>query len=512
MKLANDANAAIPSSRLRLGAVLIALLTVVAFAPLTYLRAPQAAAQADATPCSGEPPEESLGQFGADLDTFQFEGTHTALPPQALQIPQRPPVLPSGVILPNLPAVGQQGPNTVNPKTGKITYGSPGSCIAWSFGYGLGGYTAARHADGTAKWDAGLPENLPSAAFLYKYVHTAYPQPTQNTCPQGSTSAPYLLRLTGTGAPDTAQVPYEPNCCYLNGIDVSAAYQETERFRIGSFATIKLQNASLELLKEFLSNGMAIAFAGPVFQNFGIPEPALAGGVFYGEEGVIAGSGHGMLLVGYDDTKGDPQKGLGAFLVQNSFGPDWPAQQKDGPAVERGRFWLSYKAFFDTQLGGSVAYPLDTSPVRQPPLAASASDAPAAYITRAVQWAEPQADGTVKVHLILMHRFSSPSELDTVTITEPSARTARQNYHSPLNNGYSYFVRQDGHSWQPGVYDIQLTTTTADARNFTYTGRVRMPPVWRYQWGQSVAHLRPAPMPSQVFGSNALPATVTFPQ
>jgi C1A family cysteine protease len=50
--------------------------------------------------------------------------------------------------------------------------------------------------------------------------------------------------------------------------------------------------------------------------------------------------GHGMMLVGYDDALGDPRPGLGAFLVQNSFGTNWPPAGAD-PAPP-GMFYLSY--------------------------------------------------------------------------------------------------------------------------------------------------------------------------
>src|SRR5207249_9120823 len=116
---------------------------------------------------------------------------------------------------------------------------------------------------------------------------------------------------------------------------------------------IHLQDVPQSLLKEFLASGMAIAFAGPVYMGFS--NPPLSNGVFYGSP-TIPMSGHGMLLVGYDDLAGNTAKGLGAFYIQNSFGPQWP------PAQPGGRFWISYGAF-QTQLGAAVAYPFDPSPL-----------------------------------------------------------------------------------------------------------------------------------------------------
>jgi hypothetical protein len=135
--------------------------------------------------------------------------------------------------LDNLPAIAQQG-TTAQP-------GSPGSCEAQSFGYGLGSYTAARTVFGAHKWDPGLPQNSVSAAYLYALIH----QQEGRSCPTGSLALGYLAQLTAYGSPTRARIPYLPECSYLDGIPSSSPdfpddYPGMGRFRIGSYAAFSI--------------------------------------------------------------------------------------------------------------------------------------------------------------------------------------------------------------------------------------------------------------------------------
>ncbi len=132
-----------------------------------------------------------------------------------------------------------------------------------------------------------------------------------------------------------------------------------------------------------------------------------------------------MLLVGYDDEIGDQAKGTGAFLVQNSFGVHWPPPSSQSPAPP-GQFYLSYSGFLDSQLSAQVAYPLDRTRPRARPLASSPPGGPSAYVTLAYQWTDAEATGApTPAYLILLHRFSEPVELVSVTLAEPAPSTAR---------------------------------------------------------------------------------------
>ena len=103
------------------------------------------------------------GLFGADLDGFGKALNPLALSPRALSRPVPHP-LPDAVTLDALPPVGMQG--TLS------TLGSPGSCISWSFGHGLGSYTSSRHPDGAIRWNLQHPGNQISPTFLYALIHS----------------------------------------------------------------------------------------------------------------------------------------------------------------------------------------------------------------------------------------------------------------------------------------------------------------------------------------------------
>ena len=87
------------------------------------------------------PAPEDLGEYGSVGNDEEFGNAPQALPVAALRDPPLPLTLPASVTLTNLPAIAQQGtPPNAN--------GSPGTCEAQSFAYGLGSYTAARAPDG----------------------------------------------------------------------------------------------------------------------------------------------------------------------------------------------------------------------------------------------------------------------------------------------------------------------------------------------------------------------------
>lgn len=116
-----------------------------------------------------------------------------------------------------------------------------------------------------------------------------------------------------------------------------------------------------------------------------------------------------------------------------------------------------------------------------------------------------RATGPARVHLILMHRVTVPVRLETITLTEPDGRFATQTYGVPINNGSSYFTRQDGNSWQAGTYALELAVTTTAGQAYSYMATVTVPAAG----GESGSPSLPAAaMPRAVLGSNGSPATV----
>lgn len=402
--------------------------------------------------------------YGAVLSQEDIDNAVKALPPEAL-VPARAQARSlSRVMLRNLPAVAQQG-TSEDP-------GSPGTCEAQSFGYGLGSYTAARDSRGRLKWNASLPQNSISAAYLYTLIHsqTFLPPRDQNThpvCPAGSRSIDYLNQLTTLGAPSRMQIPYQPTCDYLNAVNIDANYPGMDRFRIGSYAVIPVSGnpTALTQIKSHLRWGQAVAFTGSVLCNY--DTPAFEGGVIYEQQ--LTHKLHGQMLVGYDDTLGKPSE-KGALLVQNSFGTQWPPADT-GSVAPPGKAYWSYGSFTVSQKMAAVAYPRERTQGAFK-LKASISGAPAASLSGARQWTPSAASS--ETYLILNHVFADPVTLSTLSLTEPGGTRVRATavYGQPISSGYSYLMRSDGKSFLPGAYGVELLATGPDGREITYRGRV----------------------------------------
>lgn len=438
----------------------------------------------DDEPTANTPPASlGSGQYGAVLDSAEFDASPETLPPHAFGSGEAHP-LPARVVLTNLPAVAMQGT--------KGDPGSPGTCEAQAFGYGLGSYTAARLPDGTAKWNPADPVNTTSAAFLFALaIAEGYAQ-----CPEGGKALNYLQRLIAIGAPSTAQVPYFPSCPYISHIDPDNDWPDEARFRIGSYSTFLIHPDQRAFIKALLAAGHAIAFSGLVFENYG--DPTLEFGVFGTNSGeqppLIPNSGHGQLVVGYDDEKGDPSA-PGAFLIQNSFGTAWPPSD---PQAD-GRIWWAYETFFRSQRLAAVAYPRAASVPSHGELQ-SALQGSRAFITGVRQWVDP--DSTANVYLIIELQFTAPVELKSITVTEPGTGTeVEQHYALPFSTGYVFFRRADGAQFAHGDWKIRVGVGIGGTAG-EYTGTIDVNP--------SVPTTpQPEPVTPPVYGTIGDRATVT---
>lgn len=404
-------------------------------------------------------PAPTPGRHGSLLNAQEFLATPQALPVEALAEPPLPAALPAKVRLTNIPGASTQG-TAQDP-------GSPGTCEAHAFGYGLGTYTAARAPDGSVKWDATQSANQASAAHLFALS-------MQNgfaTCPDGGDATVHLSRLAGFGSPTVSDVPYQASCAYLHAIDLSKVYSDTPRMRIGSFATFGIDHSatsrSVDVIRAYLNNGQAVAFSGLVFDSYN--NPAVVDGVFYGPEQYVPNDGHGQLLVGYDDTMGQPGR-LGALLVQNSYGPQWPSVY--GTNAE-GRLYWSYATFRVSQQFAAVAYPYDPSPPVGIMMTANPPAAPAAAVKRAFQWSP---SGSTDSFLIFTIHLASPVRITAVSIREPlpGAAVAVGGYGQYISNGYTYFKRADGREFLPGRYDVKYQVQLLDGTPVTYTASVQV--------------------------------------
>lgn len=333
------------------------------------------------------------------------------------------------------------------------------SCEAHAFGYGLGGYTAAHHADGRLRHSLATPAMQPSRAWLFAHEL----KEGGFRCRQGTFALGYLEQLAAAGAPSERDVPYRADCAYIERIDLSLErYPRAHDFRIGSYRTMVIRHAEtaqmLPRFKAHLANGHVIAFCGNTGADY--DDPVLREGVYHADAGFTANSGHGQIVVGYDDARGRH----GAFLVQNSWGTAWPK------AAPGGRIWWDYDTFFGSQTCAAIAYPAKHGPPQGHALHASVAGAPAATISgvRSAPYAKDRYE------LILVHEFSSPVRLERVALKPPHGHAIESATAATLSNGYS--IVQSARPWHAAngprtSYELTIEARV-DRTAVTYGGTI----------------------------------------
>ena len=196
--------------------------------------------------------------------------------------------------------------------------GQQGSCVAWSSAY------AARSILEAAR--TGQNQTVFSPAFLYNQIGL------QNC--QGS----YIIRameyMTKQGSVPYQQFPYDENDC--SSLPDRGLVQEASKFKMRGFTRLSAgdRNDALDVraIKENLAQGAPVVIGMMVGQSFmqemlgkdlWIPEA--------NDRGMMGFGGHAMCVVGYDDKKYG-----GAFLIMNSWGPEWG---------NNGFAWVRYPEF-----------------------------------------------------------------------------------------------------------------------------------------------------------------------
>ena len=411
------------------------------------------------------------GKWGAEISSRDFTGVLEGLSPNALvgtPLQVANPAAPSShaVILTNLPSISTQGvPGSV---------GSPGSCEAQSFGYCLGAYTAARNPNGSVKWPASDAANQPSAAWLYQWEHHVS-EHDGRVCPAGSGAKQYADKLVMDGAPSTAAIPYNPHdaatvaaeCTYIKGLSVTSMPSGSSRLLIGSYKVYSnVQASDLAHFKELIRNGHAIAFSGLVAKGYGAQSPPLVSGAFTAPQGFKNPSGHGQVIVGYDDSKGPH----GAFLVQNSFGPGW----NPGPTSDHGRngrIWWDYNAFFGSQKYALIMFP--NAPMTN---AGTALHATAAGPRFVVASATVHTDAKGKHHLVFVTQASEAVTITELHVAPHAGRQANVKLNETMRLGYQYVTRRGSKAFPPGPCKVTYTVRTRAGATLTYSGTVQVTP------------------------------------
>ncbi len=228
---------------------------------------------------------------GGFLDPKQFEKAKIYEP--LADDPNRPALPESANLQRYAPPVGNQG--------------EQGSCVAWS-----SAYAARTIVESTRTGQS--PDNLKfSPAFLYNQIGL-------EGC-QGSYIIKAMEFMTKEGSVPYDQFEYTDQDCTRQ--PDQQLMNDAEQYRMHGFNRLSLGDQTevidLHAIKQNIASGAPVVIGmmvGPSFmqpmkgQDLWQPES--------GDESMMGFGGHAMCVVGYDDTKYN-----GAFLLMNSWGPEW---------------------------------------------------------------------------------------------------------------------------------------------------------------------------------------------
>lgn len=185
--------------------------------------------------------------------------------------------------------------------------GEQGSCVAWSSAY------AARSILEASRSGKDADQLKFSPAFLYNQIGL-------DGC-QGS----YIIRameyMTNQGSLPYEQFPYNDQNCTQQ--PSAGLIQEAAQFKMRGFNRLTKGDNTEELdmraIKENLAQGAPVVIGMMVGESY--MQNMLGKDVWYpepGDAGMMGFGGHAQCVVGYDDKKYG-----GAFLIMNSWGPEW---------------------------------------------------------------------------------------------------------------------------------------------------------------------------------------------
>jgi C1A family cysteine protease len=211
--------------------------------------------------------------------------------------------------------------------------GSYGTCAVWSTGYA---YKTALNAieKNWSSSDLAKATNQTSPKDLWLSI----PAKDKGTGCYGTSFERAMDALIAGGAASMADVPYNmsnscdasPSTAKGNPDNKLANYRKiavNEKLAYNDPRYTKIEGMDVPNFKTYLAQGRPILFAANVTDRF---QRWNSDAVMYSD--YSGGSGHAMVLVGYDDLKGTG----GAFRVRNSWGTNWG---------DKGSIWVDYDFF-----------------------------------------------------------------------------------------------------------------------------------------------------------------------
>lgn len=387
--------------------------------------------------------------------------------------------------------------------------GADGSCLAWSWGYGLLTCIVNRAAPARSQ----SPLHQANPLFLYTAVKDAH----GGGCSGGSVFREYTALFETKGGWSNAQLPRYPRGTEAHhaatadqictAVDAVRALQPTPtpdpQFRVPAGAIVNLStgtatdggltDTAASIKAAIDSNGLPVAIG--IFEPVGLN--GYKGGMLNAQwfaRKDCRKEGHGMLVVGYDDARvpdpvtstptpacnGAPlttpdwtaSSAPGAFLVQNSWGSAWgelhPSPGSAVKPVSKGYIWMSYDTIRHIVTHAQAW--------QEPP---TADGAPFAHVTGASggsggftarfpdAWQSPSFAG--RVYLIIPYRFSQQVTIERFTLRTPSGTTFDVPHTGVFEAGYLHVSRTDAKAWPSGVYTLTLQVRDAAGAVLTIT-------------------------------------------
>ncbi|PWT97744.1 MAG: peptidase C1A papain [Bacteroidetes bacterium] len=241
---------------------------------------------------------------GGILDPKQFQKANIY---ESLEADDNKNPLPEAVNLQRYaPGVGNQG--------------QQGSCVAWSSAYG------ARTIVESARTGQDPNQLRFSPAFLY------------NNIKLDGCNGSYIIRamefMTQQGAVPYDRFPYRDDDCERQA--PSQLFNDASQFKMRGFNRLtsgdNVNNLDIRAIKENLAQGAPVVIGMMVGQSY--MQPMMGKDVWDPEPddaSMMGFGGHAQCVVGYDDKKYG-----GAFLIMNSWGPEWG---------NNGFAWVRYQHF-----------------------------------------------------------------------------------------------------------------------------------------------------------------------
>jgi C1A family cysteine protease len=194
--------------------------------------------------------------------------------------------------------------------------GSYGTCVAWATAYNL--KTALNATEkGWGSVELAKAENQTSPKDLWLAIDGS------KSCEEGTTYQGAFEALIQKGAASMALVPYNMGNC--SGTSPGDANNKLDIYRKIANGTTG-EGMNLDNFKSYLAQGRPVVISARLGDRFGRWP---AGNVILSSDTYSKESGHAMVLVGYDDSKG-------AFRVRNSWGTNW---------ADNGSIWVEYDFF-----------------------------------------------------------------------------------------------------------------------------------------------------------------------